>query len=147
MSVAYDGRTIADDMVDMCAGIVDKDTAVKAVRAACRYFGGALVYIPAVKTTGSFMEEIHGVLCDAVGDRDGDLILMKLIALYGGLQLYMPMEKNAFRKEIAQEIFDRYASGKDKIRDLCRDYAMSFVQVYRLWYEGRKLHSTQGVLQ
>ena len=144
MKGAYGGRTIADDMMDGCAGIVDKESAVKAIRAICRYFGGALIYMPAYKSSGDMIEEMRGVLYDAAGERSGECILSKLMALLGGQQIYVPMEKNAFRKELAHEIYKRY--GKEKIRDLCRDYAMSFVQIYRLWYEGRKLYIT-GVPQ
>ena len=131
-------------MINGCADIVDRKTATKAVRIICRYFGGSLVYVPIKKTNGGMINEMHEALCDTVGDRDGKLILKKIMALFGGHQLYVPMEKSAFNKEIAREIHERLY--KEKTRDLCREYAISFTQVYRLFYKGRKLYNT-GVLK
>ena len=137
MTKAYDGRTVIEDMVEGCEKLVGRPVAVKALRAVCRYFGGQLVYIPVAKATGDTTVELRGVLADAVGDATGEKILDKIMALYGGVQLYIPMERGAFRDIIAREIFERYDGNKEKIRDLCREYGMSFVQVYRLWAEGR----------
>jgi Mor family transcriptional regulator len=133
----YDGRTVIADMIEGCAGLVEKTVAIKAMRAVCRYFGGQLIYIPAAKTTGDTTRELRGVLVDEVGDTSGEKILDKIMALFGGFQIYIPMEKGAFREIIAREIYERYDNDKEKIRDLCREYGMSFVQVYRLWAEGR----------
>jgi Mor family transcriptional regulator len=132
-----DHETIADEMVFCCTDAVDRKTAIAGIRAVCRYFGGQLLYMPIRKTSGEAATELRLVLCDAVGDIAADRIMGKLMALYGGNQLYIPMEKNAFRRIIAREIFERYDGNKEKIRDLCREYGMSFSQVYRLWIEGR----------
>lgn len=140
MKGAYEGRTIANDMVDGCADVVGRETAVKAVRALCRHFGGSLIYIPIAKTTGDTIGEMRGVLCGAAGGRDGERILAKLMALFGAQQLYVPMEKSAFREEFAREIYGRSGGDKEKIRDLCREYGMSFTHIYRLWHKGRKLY-------
>jgi len=134
---AYDGRTVISDMIDACTGFVEHSVVIRALRAVCRYFGGQLIYIPMTKTTGDTTRELRGVLADEVGDRDGGKILDKIIFLLGGSQIYIPMEKGAFREIIAREIYERYDNNKEKIRDLCREYGMSFVQVYRLWAEGR----------
>jgi Mor family transcriptional regulator len=133
----YDDRTIASDMIEGCESAVDRPAAVKAIREVCRYFGGQLVYIPARKTTGKRTEELHGVLRDAVGDRDADLILEKLMALYGGYQIYIPMEKGAFRDTIAAEIYERYDGSSETLGDLCREYHVSFSSLYKLYYRGR----------
>ena len=133
----YDGRTVIADMVEGCAGLVERPVAIKALRAVCRYFGGQLIYIPMFKTSGETTGELRGVLVDSVGDAAGEKILDKIMATFGGYQIYIPMEKGAFREVIAREIFERYDGNKEKIGDLCREYNMSFMQVYRLWIEGR----------
>jgi Mor family transcriptional regulator len=137
MTKNYEGRLSASDMVAACSDVTDRAAAVKAIRAVCKYFGGQIVYFPKSKITGKTTEELHGVLRDAVGDYHGGLMLERLMALYGGGPIYIPMEKGAFRKDIAQEIYERYDGNDETIRDLCREYNMSFVQVYRLYYEGR----------
>ena len=134
---AYDGRTIIADMVEACTPLVEKPIAISALRAVCRYFGGQLIYIPANKTTGDTTKELWGVLADSVGDGAAEKILEKIMTLFGGLQIYIPMERGAFRDIIAREIYERYDGSQEKIRDLCREYNMSFSQVYRLWAEGR----------
>jgi Mor family transcriptional regulator len=132
----YEGRLAASDMVAACSDVADRAAAVKAIRAVCKYFGGQIVYFPKNKTTGKTTEELHGVLRDAVGDYHGGLMLKKLMALYGGGPVYIPVEKKAFREIIAQEIYEHY--GVDKtIGDFCREYTMTFNTVYRLYYEGR----------
>jgi Mor family transcriptional regulator len=130
----YDG-SIAADMIEACSSVVERSAALKGIRDFCRYFGGQLLYIP--QSSGSIMEEIHGVLRDSVGDSDGGRILEKIITLYGGCQIYVPMEKGAFRAVIAREIYERYDGRRETLRDLCREYQMSFTRVYRLYYEGR----------
>jgi len=135
---AYDDRTFIADMVEGCERLVGRSDAVKGLRAVCRYFGGQLLYIPLAKTTGDTIMELRGVLADAVGDAAGEKILDKIMSHYGGVQLYIPMERGAFREVIAREIYERYDGKKEKIRDICREYGMSFVQVYRLWTEGRE---------
>jgi Mor family transcriptional regulator len=135
---AYDGRTIIDDLVDGCADVVDHDTAVKGTRAICRCFGGSLIYIPGNKTTGAVIRELYGVLCEAIGDHDADRMLKKIMALFGGNQVYIPREGWAFREVISYEIYERYGEKKETMRTLCRDYGLSFTAIYRLWKQGRK---------
>jgi Mor family transcriptional regulator len=134
---AYGGRTIITDMAEGCTGLVKQSVAIKALRAVCRYFGGQLLYIPITKNTGDTTSELRGVLVEAVGDASGERILGKMMSLFGGSQVYIPMEKNAFRDIIAREIYERYDGDKEKIRDISREYGISFSQVYRLWAEGR----------
>lgn len=133
----YDGRTVITDMIEGCAGFVEQSVIIRAFRAVCRYFGGQLLYVPATKHTGDTTIELRGVIVDEVGEADGDKILDRIMALFGGYQVYIPMERGAFRDIIAREIYERYDGDKQKIRDLCREYGMSFTQVYRLWAEGR----------
>jgi len=137
MTGAYEGRTIIADMLEACTPLVEKSVVIKALRAVCRYFGGQLIYIPVNKTTGDTTKELWGVLADSVGDGTAEKILEKIMTLFGGLQIYIPMERGAFRDIIAREIYERYDGSQEKIRDLCREYNMSFTQVYRLWAEGR----------
>jgi Mor family transcriptional regulator len=133
----YDGRSVAADMIEECSAVVDRAVAVKAIREVCRYFGGQYVYIPVHKTTGKTTEELRGLLRDAAGDPAADLMFKKLVALYGGYQVYIPMEKGAFRNTIALEIYERYDGSGETIGELCREYNLSFNTVYRLYYKGR----------
>jgi Mor family transcriptional regulator len=131
-------------MIDGCAAVVSRDTAIKAIREICRYFGGQYIYIPLYKTTGKTTEELHGVLRDSAGDPDAGLMLEKLMALFGGYQVYIPIEKSAFRKTIACEIYERY--GNEPLGDLCREYNMTFNTVYQFYHEGRD-EKAQGQFQ
>jgi Mor family transcriptional regulator len=133
----HEERTIVHDIIDNCGRAVDRAVAVKAVRALCAYFGGQMVYIPAYKPTGKTIGIMRGVLSDAAGDRDANRILEKIMALFGGRPVYFPMEKSAFRQEVAREIYERYDGTKETVSDLSREYGISFTQVYRLWSEGR----------
>jgi Mor family transcriptional regulator len=128
----YDGRGIANDMIDACGRVVDRAVAIKAVREVCRYFGGQLLYVPASKTTGETMEELRGVLRDAAGDPDGDRIFSKIVALFGGYQIYIPQEDKAFRRLLAKEVYEKYNGTRASRGALCREYHISYTTVYRL---------------
>jgi Mor family transcriptional regulator len=130
-------RTIAADMVEGCSTVVDRAVAVKAIREVCRYFGGQLIYIPVHKTTGKTAEELHGVLRDAAGDPAADLMLEKLMALYGGYQIYIPKEEKAFHHLIIREIYEKYDGVTTRIGDLCREYNIAFNTVYAFYHEYR----------
>jgi Mor family transcriptional regulator len=137
MTGNYDGRTVVADMIEGCAAVVDRAAAVKGVRELCRYFGGQLVYVPAGKRDSDVVKELCGVLRDAVGEEDGLKMAGKITAMFGGSQIYVPMEKMAFRQIIAREIYERYDGAGGKLRDLCREYGVSFTTVYRLFHKGR----------
>jgi len=130
---SYDSRTIITDVLDSCNGYVEQSVVIRALRAVCRYFGGQLIYIPKTKTTGDTTRELQGVIEDEVGYADGEKILEKIMSMLGGYQVYIPMEKGAFREIIAQEI---YEADTAKRGDLCRKYGISFNQVYKLWHKG-----------
>ena len=125
-------ENLMQEMLRVLAGRgVERERALRALRALSSWFGGQLVYIPQQKRTQSRIgQEIYGVLADAVGDADAE-------RFYGGVQWYIPVEKTAFRKQIAQEIAQRYNGSVDSMRDLCREYGMSFNQMYRLYHEGQ----------
>jgi len=132
-------RRLVEDLILSCAGgDVSSETAQKAVRAICRYFGGQLVYIPGRKANGTSAESLRGVIADAVGDRHAEKILEKIMALYGRIQLYIPQENKAFRKTIALEIYERHGREGISMNDLARDYRISFALAYELWKEGRR---------
>jgi Mor family transcriptional regulator len=131
-------------MIEGCGAVVDRAVAVKAIREICRYFGGQYVYIPLHKTTGKTTEELHGLLRDTVGDGDAGRILEKLMALYGGYQIYVPIEKKAFRQLIVREIYEKYDGINKTIGDLCREYGIAFNTVYKFYHEGRN-EKAQGV--
>jgi Mor family transcriptional regulator len=59
------------------------------------------------------------------------------MAVFGGLQIYIPLERCAFRKIIALEIYKKCGSSGVSMNDLAREYRISFTLAYRLWREGR----------
>jgi Mor family transcriptional regulator len=129
------GRTIAADMIDGCAAVVDREVAVKAIREVCRYFGGQYIYIPVHKTSGKTTEDLHGVLRDAAGDPAAEMMLTKLMAMYGGYQIYIPKEESAFHYLIIKEIYEKYDGTGATLGDLCREYDISFNAVYEFYHE------------
>jgi Mor family transcriptional regulator len=135
---------LADDMIILCSTAVGAETAQKGIRALCRYCGGRMIYIPLRDDAGDSAEKIRGVLADAVGDRPARQILDKLMIRFGGLQIYIPLERCAFRKIIALEIYERNYNKGIPINDLAEDYNISFTFAYTLWREGRheKQHKT-----
>ena len=131
-------RALVEDLILSCAGGgVSSETAQKAIRAVCRYFGGQMVYIPARKENGSSAEKLRGVIMDAVGEWQAEKILEKIMILYGGMQLYIPMERKAFLKTIALEIYLRHRNGIS-MNDLAREYGISFNTGYKLWSIGQR---------
>lgn len=132
-------ENLMQEMLRVLAGRgVESERALQALRALSSWFGGQLVYIPQQKRTQSRIgQEIYGVLADAVGDADAQRIYDIIARFYGGVQWYIPVEKTAFRKQIAQEIAQEYNGSVDSMRDLCRKYGMSFNQMYRLYHEGQ----------
>jgi len=122
--------SLADDLVLSCAaGRVSCKTAQRAVRALFRHYGGTRPYVREGNA------EMRGVLTDAVGDADAAPIMERITAIYGGTQLYFPRE--AFRKTIALEIFEKLGRNGTTKDDLAREYGISDTQVYKLWREGR----------
>ena len=115
---------------------IEKATAINSLRALSSWFGGQQLYIPQKKEGSAVAEEILGVMSDAVGDIDAEKIYDILSLLYGGVLWYIPIEKNAFRDIIAEEIMKEYDGTTQSMRDLCRRYNISFTQVYRLYSEG-----------
>jgi len=136
--------SLAEDMIILCSTAVGSETAQKGIRALCRYFGGQLIYVPSRNDVGQSAEKIRCVLSDAVGDKSAALILEKLMLRFGALQVYIPLERCAFRKIIALEIYERNFNNDVPINDLAREYNISFNLAYTLWREGQreKYHKT-----
>jgi Mor family transcriptional regulator len=131
-------RRLVEDLILSCASDkVPSETAQKAVRAICRYFGGQMIYIPGKKADGASAESLRGVIADAVGDGYAEKILAKIMILYGCTLLYIPLEGKAFRKTIAREIYERLGKDGTTMPDLARDYRISVAHGYRLWEEGQ----------
>jgi Mor family transcriptional regulator len=137
--IANNNNTVSD-MIEACASVVDRDTAKSGIRALCRHFGGQIIYIPAARSEGKTAEELRGVLADATSDTSAEKMLERIMRIYGHLQVYIPLERTGFKHEIALEIFARYNADDKKIGDLCREYNVSFTQIYNLWHEGQKIH-------
>jgi Mor family transcriptional regulator len=133
----WDGRGIAGEMIEGCGLVVDRDVAVKAIREVCRHFGGQLLYVPAIKDTGEAVEELRGILRDAAGDPGGERMLKKIMALFGGYQIYIPREEKAFRRLILREIYEKYDGTRASRGALCREYNTTFNTIYRYCREWR----------
>lgn len=131
---------IIKEMIATCTDrIGEREIVIKAMRAVCVWFGGQQIYIPSRKLDGSpIAEELRGVLADAVGEPDGKIILSELMNKFGGVPLYIPLESKAFKSEIAKEIKARCDGTMETIRDLSREYKISFTQIYRLWHLARE---------
>ena len=130
-------ENLMQDMLrDVVERGIEKATAINSLRALSSWFGGQQLYIPQKKEGSAVAEEILGVMSDAVGDIDAEKIYDILSLLYGGVLWYIPLEKNAFRDIIAEEIMKEYDGTTQSMRDLCRRYNISFTQVYRLYSEG-----------
>ncbi|MGL5913909.1 MAG: Mor transcription activator family protein [Bacteroidales bacterium] len=124
---------ITDDMIELCQRELGKHVPVRtAIRSLCAYYGGQQLYFPCGQQESKIADEVRGVIADSVGDADADNIAETLFRFFGGATLYIPLEKTAFRKDIAHEIFEDYDSSTESMRDLCRKYGMSFTQIYRL---------------
>ena len=130
-------ENLMQDMLrDVVERGIEKATAINSLRALSSWFGGQQLYIPQKKEGSAVAEEILGVMSDAVGDIDAEKIYDILSLLYGGVLWYIPIEKNAFRDIIAEEIMKEYDGTTQSMRNLCRRYNISFTQVYRLYSEG-----------
>jgi Mor family transcriptional regulator len=130
---------LAEDLILSFTGEgVTSETAQKAVRALCRYYGGQMVYIPARKENGRSAENLRRVIADAAGDRAAEKILGKIMRLYGATQIYFPLERCAFKNIIALEIFARVGDNGRTMNDMAREYNISFTFAYNLWKEGRR---------
>lgn len=130
-----ENHEFVDDMIYSLSGIISPGSARRGIRALCRYFGGQLVYVPMNKTDGRSAERIRGALADEVGDRDAEKILDKMMMFYGGMQLYVPLEKGAFKKDIALEIYEKYDGTTESMNELCREYNTTFGYIYRRVHE------------
>jgi Mor family transcriptional regulator len=137
-------NSLAEDMILLCSTAVGPETAQKGIRALCRYFGGQMIYVPLKADNGMSAEKIRGVLADAVGDRPAQEMLDKIMFRWGSFQIYVPLERFAFRKIIALEIYERNYAHQVSMNDLAREYGISFRFVYKLWKEGQceKFHKT-----
>jgi Mor family transcriptional regulator len=130
--------SIAVDMILLGEDTAGTEAAQRGVRALCRYFGGQLIYVPRQDTGGECAKKILGVLTDAVGEEPASAILDKIMFRYGGTQVYIPFERNAFRKTIALEIYERHYTHGVPVPDLAREYGISFTLAYTLWREGQR---------
>lgn len=122
---------------DLAGRGIAQDRALQALRALSKWFGGQLLYIPKNKDRSGIGQEIFGVFADAVGDSDAEKIYDIIASFYGGIQWYVPLERKAFKGEIAREIAEAYNGTSECLRDLCRKYDMSFNQIYTLLHQGR----------
>jgi Mor family transcriptional regulator len=130
--------SFSEDLVVLCSQEVTAEEAQKGIRALCRAAGGLMMYVPAKTEAGKSAERIRGVLADAVGDRAAALMLEKIMGAYGGMQVYIPFERSAFKKVIALEIYARCGKNGVTMNDLAKEYGISFAHAYRLYYAGKR---------
>ncbi len=126
-------------MLDMFRDVsdrgIDNAQVLKALRALSCWYGGQLIYIPQRQENSKAFDEMYGVIADEIGDADAQRICDIISALYGGAQWYVPLERNAFRDVIAQEVLASYDGRLETMRDLCRKYGCSFSWIYKLYHE------------
>jgi Mor family transcriptional regulator len=134
-----DCQNIMLDIVNACHGYLDKNTAVKGVRNLCRYFGGGMYYIPIKRKDGRCITEIRDTLSEAIGERGANIIIDKMMVMLGGLNIYIPLEISAFKDVIAEEIYRRNAYENTSMREIFKDYGISFNMAYILWKKGRRI--------
>lgn len=131
----YESLNLVKEMITHCNVMVsDKEVVIKGIRAICKWYGGQQFYLPCRDKESKNSKELRGVLSDAVGCHNGEIMLSTIMSFFGGVQVYIPKEARAFRNEIAKEILEAYDGKAETMRDLCRTYDLSFVQVYRLWH-------------
>jgi Mor family transcriptional regulator len=124
-------------MILVCSQAVGAESAQQGIRALCRYFGGQMIYIPVRDKGGVSAQKIHGILAEATTDTVASIMLEKLMFCYGGLQCYIPLERCAFHKTIALEMYRRYDQRALPMNDLARQYNISAHHAYALWKIGR----------
>jgi Mor family transcriptional regulator len=96
-----------------------------------------MTYIPAKKKEGILAENLRRVIADAVGDIAAEKIVDKIMALYGRMQVYFPLERCAFKKITALEIYKRYGENGVTMNDLAREYNISAAHAGYLWKLGQ----------
>lgn len=131
MKETMENHPFVGDMIGTLSCLIDPDSAKRGIRALCRYFGGQLLYVPRNKADGKSAERIRGVLADEIGDADAEKILEKFMAFYGGIQMYIPLERTGFKKDVSLDIYEKYTGTHESMNELCRLYNLSFAQVYR----------------
>ena len=141
---------LAREMVHAATRILGKRSqAVRLVRVILRHFGGQLIYLPVTpRSSGAskYLESLRGLVADEIGDGDADRFVEHFANLFGGCQLYMPLEFAAFRDEICDEVFRRYDGTQECMADLCREYNTSYVNIYRWYHRGRDRNVRQPEL-
>jgi Mor family transcriptional regulator len=135
--------SLIDELVDVCTDVVGRNTAIKGIRILCRYFGGTMLYIPLKKKDGVAAKRISSLLGEYLDEHDTAKIMDKIMTIFGSFQFYIPMERYAFQNAIAEEIYERYNDGVS-VREMCREYCMSFTMIYQLWRKGRKIKLDRG---
>lgn len=127
---------LANEMVASCSARLGKgehETAVKGIRAICQYYGGQMIFLPKFKRDNSKTAEcLFGILADAVGDGVAETMLDVIMSQFGGVQIYIPQETRAFRDEVAKEIYEKYDGTAKSRGEICREYKITFTQIYRL---------------
>lgn len=122
---------IVSDLLSCLDGVVSKQDAIKAVRILLKELGGQLVFFNQRSRTAKCLLKLLPQIPNN--------ILQKWMDTFRGNQIYLPFERNAFRKTIAQEIYKRYDGSTDCLFNLVHEYGISYTQVYRLYKEGRDI--------
>lgn len=135
--------SIKDDLIAACEQASgNRETAIKAVRVLFREFGGAPFYI-AQKLNTTNAANILSLFKKVTDTQTALAMREKVMTLLGGHIYYIPLEKRAFKDEIALEIYLTYDGTIQSMRSICKEKRMSFNHVYNLWKIGQKLYRKQ----
>lgn len=115
-----------------------RQDAIRVVRAILRHLGGQKLYLPAkpLDASSRVVDELRGIVADELGDARAEKFLTAFLQVFNG-DIYLPLERGAFRDEIADEIFTRYNGTNEMMAELCREHRTTFTQIYRLYKIGR----------
>lgn len=130
---------IAKELVDVIVdrAEVERSQAIQAVRAIFRHIGGISFYISAERAFGS---TVKPVLVSVLGKAGANRTLDALEKHLAGEMIYFPVEINAFRDEIADEIYEQYDGSKQSMVAICHQRNISSSIVYRMYKHAQKNH-------
>lgn len=128
---------------------ISEDMAIKSLRAFCRKYGGQKIYFSQSPNSKRSLEIFNlvseAISCDKSKDNDdfflshvesdAEKITKIFLECFYNISEYVPLEINAFRKEVALEINKEYIEAKNKHEkklEICQRLNISFVTFIKL---------------
>lgn len=120
---------------------IKKELAIKSLRVFTRKYGGQKIYFSnshESKRAKEIFDFIYKELDEAnesVPAGTSEKITKVFLSQFFNVGEYIPLEFNAFRKEISLEIEKEYSEAKDKnacLIEICKRYNMSFVTFFKI---------------